>query len=65
MEILFVCPKMQKDFSTSRWSIEGKLETVFHKTGQKSLDGKVKAYCPYCQDEHVFRPDDLPCPFTS
>ncbi|RQD65460.1 MAG: hypothetical protein D5R98_03450 [Desulfonatronovibrio sp. MSAO_Bac4] len=65
MELLFICPELKKDFATTKWGIEGSLETVSLETGQISLDGEIKAFCPYCQKEHIFRPGDLPCPFKS
>ncbi|MFN2267024.1 MAG: hypothetical protein ABR542_05165 [Desulfonatronovibrio sp.] len=65
MELIFVCPEFKKDFATTKWGIEGSLETVSLEAGQKSLNGKIKAFCPYCQKEHIFRADDLPCPLGS
>ncbi|WP_287044444.1 hypothetical protein, partial [Desulfonatronospira sp. MSAO_Bac3] len=65
MELIFVCPEQKTAFTTSKWKVDGGLTAVSDSSGNRSLKGRIEAWCPFCLVEHTFSPDELPCPFKS
>lgn len=65
MELIFICPVRNREFSTSRWWIPHSLTAVSDHKGGKRLQGNVEAFCPYCNVFHEFEPDQIPCPLKS
>jgi hypothetical protein len=63
MELVFICPVQNRDFSTSRWTVPDSLSIVSDREKGKKLAGRVEAFCPYCRRTHEFEPDEIPCPF--
>ncbi|MFO7727064.1 MAG: hypothetical protein R6X11_01925 [Desulfonatronovibrio sp.] len=65
MELVFICPVRNRDFSTTSWTVSESLVPVSDSHGKKKLLGSVKAYCPYCSEDHAFSPDEIPCPLSN
>jgi len=63
MELFFICPVGNRNFSTSRWEIPGSLSIVSDHRDGKKLMGRVEVFCPYCREVHEYEPDEIPCPF--
>ena len=64
MELCFFCPVRRDVFRTDRWEASG-CETVSRDPeGNRRLTGTVTVTCPLCGGEHVYSPEELPCPLA-
>ncbi len=64
MELCFFCPVKRDVFRTDRWMASGCETVSLDHEGNKRLQGTVTAACPLCGGEHVYTPDELPCPLA-
>jgi len=67
MKFIFVCPTANEPFHTDAFSIIENRGIKTDQTGAKHLDAKVRldAACPFCGEKHIYRADELLCPFEA
>ena len=67
MEFVFVCPRTGDTFSSSDFRIEQYRGIKTDDGGNKTLDAAVVLTepCPICGRKHVYRADELACPFEN
>lgn len=67
MELVFVCPETGRVFRTSEYEIIDNRGVVEDEQGNRVLDARVRPQkeCPFCGEYHVFRADELSCPFDA
>jgi hypothetical protein len=65
MMFSFVCPHSDKVFETDAFTIVENHGVVTDAAGNRRLDAKVALDhpCPWCGERHLFRADELVCPF--
>ena len=65
MQFSFVCPRRQAVFETDAFTIVEHQGVVTDADGNRRLDAKVALDhpCPLCGERHVYRADELVCPF--
>lgn len=64
VELYFFCPVIRDVFRTDRWEVSGCETVSLDHAGNKRLQGTVTVACPLCGEEHVYSPDELPCPLV-
>ena len=62
---VFTCPRDNRVFESSAFCIVENQGVVENGNGKRFLDAKVmlEDACPYCGERHVYKADELPCPF--
>ena len=65
MKLIFVCPEADIDFTSDRFKVIQNKGVKTDAKGNKSLDAKVELDepCPVCGKRHVYRANELACPF--
>ena len=65
MNFIFTCPEQNKTFETDRFSIRDNKGVTTDAAGNKTLDAAVVLTrpCPFCGQLHVYRANELACPF--
>jgi hypothetical protein len=66
MKLIFVCPNENKAFESADYRIIENRGVVTDAAGNKTLDAKVALdeSCPHCGHKHIYRADELSCPFA-
>jgi hypothetical protein len=67
VELFFVCPEKNVEFSSSDYSLKDDYEIVVKDDGTKQLQGVVelRSLCPLCGGNHVFPVEQVLCPITN
>ena len=65
MNFIFVCPSKNDTFETDAFSIIENRGIRTDQQGEKHLDAMVRVdiACPFCGEHHIYRADELVCPF--
>lgn len=65
MEFIFVCPTANDTFQTDAFRIIENNGIKTDRAGAKHMDAKVQVdmACPFCGEKHIYRADELLCPF--
>jgi Zn finger protein HypA/HybF involved in hydrogenase expression len=65
MKFSFVCPHSHTVFETDAFTIVENRGVITDAEGNRRLDAKVALDhpCPLCGQRHLFRADELVCPF--
>ncbi len=66
VELFFVCPLKNVEFSSSEYSLKDDYEIVEKDDGGKQLKGMVELHslCPLCGGKHTFSVDEVICPMS-
>lgn len=66
MELFFVCPETNEEFSFSDYSLKDDYEIVEKNDGVKQLKGMVElcSLCPLCGGNHTFPVEQVLCSIT-
>ncbi len=67
MEFIFVCPVTHQTFQTDAFTIIENRGVRTDPNGAKQLDAKVRVDidCPFCAEKHIYRAEELVCPFEA
>ena len=67
MNFIFVCPSKTDTFETDRFTIIDNRGVRTGEQGQRYLDARVRVDipCPFCGEHHIYRADELVCPFET
>ena len=67
MKFVFICPETSKTFESNEFKIIEDKGIILDDLGNKVWDAKVElsSPCPFCGKIHIFRVNELPCPFTN
>jgi predicted RNA-binding Zn-ribbon protein involved in translation (DUF1610 family) len=67
VKFIFVCPDRNEVFESSNFKILDNRGVTTDDAGNKTLFAKVALNepCPFCGQKHVYRANELSCPFTS
>ena len=65
MQFIFACPVRNETFHTDAFSIVENQGVRLDQDGNKYLDAKVRLdiACPFCGAHHIYKADELLCPF--
>ena len=65
MKFIFVCPRHNKVFESADFDIIDNKGVITDAEGNKTLDAKVALNepCPFCGEKHVYKANELACPF--
>ncbi|MBN2423729.1 MAG: hypothetical protein JXR46_15775 [Calditrichaceae bacterium] len=63
--LIFICPETQKPFETIKFRIIDDKGFIIDATGKNIMDARVllEENCPFCGKKHIYKANELPCPF--
>ncbi len=67
MNFIFNCPETGQIFETADFSVIENQGVVIDADGGRHLDARIALDipCPYCGRHHVYRADEMICPFEA